>query len=252
MLKVDNLTVEFSSKKILDDVSFGVSQGDWLMVVGPNGAGKSTIVNAVSKAVPFTGEIFLKGINIRKLKSREQAKIMGVLSQSHNVSYSFTVEDIVKLGRYASRGKFLDSSTDTNSEKVERAIEITGLKEIRQQSVLTLSGGELQRTFLAQLFAQDPQVLLLDEPTNHLDLVYQKQIFSLVENWIKENECCVISIVHDLSLAKKYGNKAMLLNQGKIIRMGDTASVFCREALKDVYDMDVYRWMNDLAEVWLD
>ncbi|NLY82732.1 MAG: ABC transporter ATP-binding protein, partial [Clostridiales bacterium] len=234
MLKVDNLTVEFSGKKILDDVSFEVSEGDWLMVVGPNGAGKSTIVNAVSKAVPFTGEIFLKGINIRKLKSREQAKIMGVLSQSHNVSYSFTVEDIVKLGRYASRGKFLDSSTDTNSEKVERAIEITGLKEIRQQSVLTLSGGELQRTFLAQLFAQDPQVILLDEPTNHLDLVYQKQIFSLVEDWIKENECCVISIVHDLSLAKKYGNKAMLLNEGKIVRMGNTSSVFSREALKDV------------------
>ncbi len=252
MLKVDNLTVEFSGKKILDDVSFEVSEGDWLMVVGPNGAGKSTIVNAVSKAVPFTGEIFLKGINIRKLKSREQAKIMGVLSQSHNVSYSFTVEDIVKLGRYASRGKFLDSSTDTNSEKVERAIEITGLKEIRQQSVLTLSGGELQRTFLAQLFAQDPQVILLDEPTNHLDLVYQKQIFSLVEDWIKENECCVISIVHDLSLAKKYGNKAMLLNEGKIVRMGNTSSVFSREALKDVYDMDVYGWMNDLAEVWQD
>ncbi|MBK5253897.1 MAG: ABC transporter ATP-binding protein [Peptostreptococcaceae bacterium] len=252
MIKINNLTVEFGDKKILNDISFSVHEGDWLMVVGPNGAGKSTIVNAVSKAVPYTGDIYLKEKNIRDLKSIEQAKIMGVLNQSHNVAYSFTVEDIVKLGRYANKGKFLDSYFDTNSSKVERAIEITGLNEIRYQSVLTLSGGELQRTFLAQLFAQDPEILVLDEPTNHLDLVYQKQIFSLVEDWIKENKCCVVSIVHDLSLAKKYGNKAMLLNHGEIVRTGDVSDVFSKEDLKKVYNMDVYGWMNDLAEVWKD
>ena len=250
MIKVKNLSVKYFDKKILDDVSFEANRGDWLMIVGPNGAGKSTIVNALSKAAPYTGEILLNDKNIKNLKAMEQAKIMGFLRQNHNVTYSFTVEDIVKLGRYAHRKKMFEGYNNMENDKVERAIELTGLKDLRHQSVLTLSGGELQRTFLAQLFAQDPEVLVLDEPTNHLDLVYQKQIFALVGKWIKENDCCVISIVHDLSLARKYGNKAILLNNGKMVKKGSTEDVFNDKDLNEVYSMDVHQWMKELYSNW--
>ncbi|HKK94799.1 MAG TPA: ABC transporter ATP-binding protein [Anaerovoracaceae bacterium] len=250
MIKVNNLSVQYFDKKILDNVSFEAGKRDWLMIVGPNGAGKSTIVNALSKAAPYTGDILLKGKNINDMKAMEQAQVMGVLRQNHNVAYSFTVEDIIKLGRYAYRKKMFESYGNDESEKVEKAIELTGLKELRHQSVLTLSGGELQRTFLAQLFAQDPEILLLDEPTNHLDLVYQKQIFALVNRWIHENDCCVISIVHDLSLARKYGNKAILLDQGKLVRSGNIKKVFNKEDLDNVYKMDVHKWMKDLYNSW--
>jgi iron complex transport system ATP-binding protein len=120
------------------------------------------------------------------------------------------------------------------------------------QSVLTLSGGELQRAFLAQLFAQAPRMLLLDEPTNHLDLIYQKQVFSLVRAWIDRTGGAVVSVVHDLSLAKAYGTRALLLREGVAERQGGIAEVMTPQALQEVYGMDVYAWMRSLLSQWQD
>ena len=115
---------------------------------------------------------------------------------------------------------------------------------------LTLSGGELQRTFLAQVFAQNPKLLILDEPANHLDLIYQKHIFSLIEAWLKQPGRAVISVVHDLSLAKKYGTHAVLMDRGRCAAQGKTDEVMTRERLEAVYGMDVYGWMRDLLGQW--
>ena len=104
---------------------------------------------------------------------------------------------------------------------VARALELTGMARFVDQNVLTLSGGELQRTFLAQLFAQNPSVLLLDEPTNHLDLVYQKQVFELIAEWVKTPGRSVVSVVHDLSLARAYGTHGLLLDGGQVAAIGD-------------------------------
>ena len=133
---------------------------------------------------------------------------------------------------------------------IDEALERTGMADKRGQSVLTLSGGELQRAFLAQAFAQDPQVLLLDEPTNHLDLVYQKQIFSLIADWAKQPGRTVVSIMHDLSVARRYGTEAMLLNRGKLVAIGAPDEVLSPARLESVYEMDVYEWMRDLLSAW--
>ena len=108
----------------------------------------------------------------------------------------------------------------------------------------------MQRTFLAQVFAQNPKLLILDEPANHLDLIYQKHIFSLIEAWLKQPGRAVISVVHDLSLAKKYGTHAVLMNRGRCAAQGKTAEVMTRERLEAVYGMDVYGWMRDLLGQW--
>ena len=135
-------------------------------------------------------------------------------------------------------------------DQVERALSLTGLTNLRHASVLTLSGGELQRTFLAQVFAQNPQILILDEPANHLDLKYQQHIFSLISDWLKTPGRAVISVVHDLSLARKYGTHAVLMNQGKNISQGKIDEVLTQDNLKTVYDMDVYGWMREMLEQW--
>ena len=184
MLEVQNLSVRFGSAVIVDDVSFSVQDGDWLMLIGPNGAGKSTIVNAVSRGVPYTGTVFFEGKDVQKTPAHLLARGMGVLAQHHTVGYAFSVEEVVRLGRYAYAPGIFSRRSDEDERSVAEAMELTGVAHIARQSVLTLSGGELQRVFLAQLFAQNPRLLLLDEPTNHLDLVYQKQIFSLVREWL--------------------------------------------------------------------
>nr|MCR4772054.1 ABC transporter ATP-binding protein [Oscillospiraceae bacterium] len=225
LLEVKDLSVSYGDLRILRDVSFSVEPGQWLMIIGPNGAGKTTVLNSISRGVPYTGTILYQGRDIRRRKPRELALDIGLLSQNNNVGYAFTVEEIVRLGRYAHSSSVFSGDKDGSEEAIDRAIALTGLEELRGHSSLTLSGGELQRTFLAQLFAQDPRLLMLDEPTNHLDLVYQKQVFNLIREWLKDSGRAVISVVHDLSLARAYGTHALLLSKGSVVAGGTVREV---------------------------
>ncbi len=250
MLEIKNLCVRYGTLDIVKNVSFAVQDGEWLMIAGPNGAGKSTIINAVTGGVPYTGQILLNGQDIRKNKPTELAKSVGVLTQNHYVGYSFSVEEVVRLGRYAYSPGVLAKRCDDDEKMVEDALEKTGMAAQRTQSVLTLSGGELQRTFLAQVFAQNPKYLLLDEPTNHLDLIYQRQVFTLIKEWLKQGDRAVISVVHDLSLARKYGTRALLLNRGQTAAIDSADRALSREMLEQVYGMDVYAYMKEMLSQW--
>ena len=250
MLKGNHITVRYDEHTVVADVSFTLQEGQWLMLVGPNGAGKSTLIETISMGVPYVGSIELEGQDIRRYKPAQLARKIGVLSQKNSVGYGYSVEEVVGLGRYAYTSSFLSNRDNDGKDQVDRALELTGLTELRKSSVLTLSGGELQRTFLAQVFAQNPQVLILDEPANHLDLVYQKHIFSLIAQWLKEPGRAVLSVVHDLSLARRYGTHAVLMNHGKCVTQGEINAVLTPENLRSVYDMDVYGWMHEMLEQW--
>ncbi len=250
LLEVKDLSVRYGALTVLDKVSFAVEEGQWLMIVGPNGAGKSTVVNAVSQCADYTGEAYFEKKNLKEFKPDELAKRIGVLSQNHYVGYSFTVGEVVRLGRYAYAPGIFSQRGDGDEEKVRAALEITGMLPYEGRSVMTLSGGELQRTFLAQLFAQDPQLLLLDEPTNHLDLIYQKQTFALLSRWLKTPGRAVASVVHDLSLARAYGTHALLLDGGRTVACGEAAAVFSKENLDAAYAMDVHEWMRGMLAQW--
>lgn len=252
MLNVENMTVGYGENTIVKAISFDVLEGQWLMLVGPNGAGKSTIVNAIAQGVPYSGNVTFGGKDVRRMKPSEFAKNCGILTQTHNVNYSFTVEEIIRLGRYSYSGGLFAKSSSNDDKAVEDAARLTGMLSLMQQSVLTLSGGELQRTFLAQLFAQNPRLLILDEPSNHLDLVYQRQIFELTREWLAHSGRAVISVVHDLSLAKKYGTHALLLHNGRIEAFDTADKVLTRANLNTVYSMDVYAWMQSQLTIWKD
>ena len=196
------------------------------------------------------GEILLDGEDVKKMKPAQRARKMGVLMQKNFAGYAFTVEEVVRLGRYAYAPGVLSGHGAEDTEAVEEALKRTGLTAQRGQSVLTLSGGELQRTFLAQVLAQQPRLLILDEPTNHLDLVYQKQVFELVGEWLRTPGRAVVSVVHDLSLAKAFGTRALLLDHGKTAAMGPVGEVLCPEKLDGVYNMDVSAWMRKMLGQW--
>jgi len=250
MLKAENITVQYGEHTVVDHLSFHLHEGQWLMLVGPNGAGKSTLIETISQGVPYIGSIQLEGRDIRHFKAAQLARKIGVLSQKNTVGYAYTVEEVGGLGRYAYTSSFLSNRDDDGKEQVEQALKLTGLMEFRHASVLTLSGGELQRTFLAQVFAQNPQILILDEPANHLDLIYQKHIFSLIQDWLHQPGRAVISVVHDLSLARKYGTHAVLMDHGRCAAQGCIDNVMTPERLHEVYHMDVYQWMRNMLEQW--
>ena len=237
MLKAENVTVRYGARTVVQDLSFELKEGEWLMLVGPNGAGKSTLIEAIAGGVPYAGKITLAGRNIRAFRASELARRIGVLAQKNAVSYAYSVEEVVSLGRYAHASGFLASRDDDGGERVERALELTGLTELR-------------RTFLAQVFAQNPQILILDEPANHLDLIYQKHIFSLIETWLRQPGRAVVSVVHDLSLARKYGTHAVLMHRGQCAAQGKIGDVMTAEKLQAVYEMDVYGWMREMLGQW--
>lgn len=250
MLRGEHITVSYGAHRVVDDFSFRMEEGQWLMLVGPNGAGKSTLIEAIAQGVPYTGSVLWGERDLRSVKPAELARRIGILAQRNHVGYAYTVEEVVGLGRYAHRGGFLTGQDGEGKAQVERALEMTGLQELRHASMLTLSGGETQRAFLAQVFAQNPQTLVLDEPANHLDLKFQQQMFSLIGEWLREPGRAVLSVVHDLSLARRFGTHALLMDQGRCIASGGIREVMTREHLQKAYGTDVHAWMREMLVQW--
>ena len=250
MLTGEHITVRYGKRAVVDDLSFRLDEGEWLMLAGPNGAGKTTLIETIAQGTPYTGNIRWENEDIRTMKGNKLAQRIGILSQKNNVSYAYTVEEVVGLGRYAYKGGLFSGRDDGGKAQVEKALEMTGLTDLRHASMLTLSGGETQRVFLAQVFAQNPRVLILDEPANHLDLKYQQHIFSLIREWLKEPGRAVLSVVHDLGLARRYGTHAILMDHGKSIARGEIREVMAPDTLQQVYGMDVYEWMREMLSQW--
>ncbi|MEG2315212.1 MAG: ABC transporter ATP-binding protein [Clostridia bacterium] len=250
MIEVKNLRVRYGAQEAVSDLSFAVDPGQWLMLVGPNGAGKSTALAAIAQSVPYAGEVLWNGVSARTMKPRRFARHVGMLLQTHRIEYGFTVEEVVRLGRYAHRCGFCNHADAEGEACVETALRDAGLLELRYKSVLELSGGEVQRVFLAQVFAQNPELILLDEPANHLDLLYQQRVFSLLGHWLSQNGHAIISVVHDLSLARRYATHAVLLENGHAAAMGLADETLTRAHLQAVYGMDVYEWMRCLLARW--
>lgn len=250
MLKVQDLSVTIGKKQIVQPLSMECAAGEWWMLIGPNGAGKTTLLGALSGTVPCQGEAAVGGENLQGMAAKKRAQMMGMLSQNSTVNAAFTVEQIVAMGRYSHRRGILGADEADLPERVTKALQLTGMEEMRHQSMLTLSGGERQRAFLSQVFCQDPQILLLDEPANHLDLVYQKQVFELIDFWRRQPGRLVISVVHDLSLARRFGTHALLMDAGKAVAAGPAESVLTDETLNRVWRMDVRAWREELHQAW--
>ncbi len=252
MLTLKGVTWRQGPVTILEDIHLSVQSGEWWMLVGPNGAGKTSLISAVAQGLPYVGSICWEGRDMKAFSAKEQAKRVGVLSQTQRIQDAFTVEEVVRLGRYAYRGGPLSGGDPLEEKKIKEALELTGLSDRAGQSVLTLSGGELQRVALARVLAQDPAMLLLDEPGNHLDLAYQQQLVETVRGWLRTPGRAVLSVMHDLSVARAFGSHALLLKAGRAVAQGACRAVLTRENLARAYGTDVLGWMEAVAKAWED
>ena len=168
MIEVKNLNFSIENKKIVEDISIKVNQGQFIGVIGANGSGKSTLLKNVYRFLKYdSGDIKLKNIDLYNYSSKDLAKEMAVLAQKQNMNFDFSVEEIVEMGRYAYKHSIFDSEENKNSKFVEDALNAVGMYEMRDRSFLSLSGGEMQRVLIARALAQNTEILILDEPTNH-------------------------------------------------------------------------------------
>jgi len=219
----------------LTDVSFAIEPGEIFGVIGPNSAGKTTLLRLLTRVVAADrGEIRLAGRPIAPMAHAELARQVAVVPQDTPRPFPFTVEQLVLMGRYPhGPGRFFENDEDRALARA--AMAATGVLDLADLPLEQLAGGERQRAMLARALAQQPQLLVLDEPTSHLDLRYQLQTAALLRQVNAEQGTTVLLVSHDLDLAAEVCDRLLLLEAGRIARIGPPKTVLQKDVLERVF-----------------
>ncbi|MFY0783577.1 metal ABC transporter ATP-binding protein [Peribacillus simplex] len=229
-LKVENLTIAYHKKPVVEDVSFEVPEGNLIGIIGPNGAGKSTLIKGILELIPkISGEITIKGSTYKSMR-----KSIGYVPQRESVDWDFPTNalDVVMMGRYGHLG-WLKRPGKAEKQKGMECLDKVGMAEYANRQISQLSGGQQQRIFLARALAQEADIYFMDEPFVGVDAATEKAIIQLLME-LKEKGKTVLVVHHDLSTVKEYFDWTMLLNK-KVMKIGPTEEVFIPEYLQETY-----------------
>ncbi len=251
MLEVRDVCAGYNDTEIVHNISFQLNRGENMCILGANGCGKTTFLRAVGNLIPFTGSIRLDGVELRSMKRRRIAEKIALFSQLSGTYFAYTVYDTVMMGRYQHiRRTFSDRPGKADREAVEQCLETVGLADLSDRKINELSGGQLQRVFLAKVLAQDPQIILLDEPTNHLDIKQQTELIEHLKKWSDSGDHTVIGVFHDINLALQFSDKVLFMKDGYQKAFGSMNEIASRKLLEDVYEMDIAGYMDREFENW--
>jgi iron complex transport system ATP-binding protein len=231
MLSAHDVAVAVGGKYLISGVSLSVCAGEFVALIGPNGAGKSTLLAALAGDVGADGVVALAGRELSTWSSVETAMRRSVMPQHNQVSFSFTVRQVVAMGRSPWRGTPWDRVDDAI---VALAMSDAQVSHLAGRSVPTLSGGERARVAFARVLAQQTSLLLLDEPTAALDLHHQEMVMGRVARHVDTGGAAVV-VVHDLNLAAAYAHRVVLLDGGTVAAEGTPQQVLTPEVLEPVY-----------------
>ncbi|MGA2522771.1 MAG: ABC transporter ATP-binding protein [Candidatus Bathyarchaeia archaeon] len=237
-LNIDGVECRYGSIKILENVSLSVKAGDFVGILGPNGSGKTTLLRSISRSLkPYKGTILLNDKDLYSLKNIEVAKQMAVVPQDNTISFSFTALEVVLMGRNPHLERF-QMETENDMTVARRVMNLTNTWHLASRPVNELSGGERQRVIIARALAQEPKILLLDEPLTYLDIINQLEIMDLIKSLCVADGIIAMAVVHDLNLAARYCNTALLLNKGCVFAAGSLDEVMTSENIKTVFKVD--------------
>ena len=242
-LRAENMIVTLANTDIVNDISIKVKNKQFVGLIGPNGCGKSTLLKSIYKVIkPKKGSIYLGDLDVLNSEPMSVSRIMGVVGQFNDLSFDFTVEEMVLMGRTPHK-KFMERDTEEDYEIVREALNKVSLTGYEDRSYLTLSGGEKQRVILARAIAQQPSFLVMDEPTNHLDIKYQLQILSIV----KQMNIGTLAALHDLELAAEYCDYLYVMKRGKLMAQGTPKELLTSELIREVYDVSCEIYTNPVT-----
>ncbi len=238
LLCLRNVNAEYGKTRVIDGVSLSVRRGEILSLIGPNGAGKTTLSKLMCRVMrPTAGSVELDGRDVWQIQAKHYARHVAHVRQSEKLAWSFTVEQVVLMGRFAHRG-WMSAYKSEDHRVVEKTLEMTGLRELKHRTVDTLSGGEAQRTMLARAIAQDPRLLVLDEPVAHLDIKHQLRVLDMVRCFASDGRSVVVCL-HDLTLTALYADRVALLCDGALRTEGRPEQVLNKKDLEAVYGTPV-------------
>ncbi len=235
-MQINNLNKYYGEKHVVNNVTFELPKGKVISLIGPNGAGKSTVLNAITRLAPQdSGEIYFEGKELKAWKNNELSKKLAILTQKNNIAMKLTVRELVAFGRFPYSASNL---TAEDYKMVDMAIDYMELGEFKERFIDELSGGQLQRAYIAMVIAQDTDFVFLDEPTNNLDIYHSSNMMKLVRRLCDELGKTVVLVLHEINFASTYSDYIGAFKNGELFTFGTVHEVMTKENLKALYNVD--------------
>jgi len=240
MVQLDskNLSLAYDGDDVIRELSLAIPARQITALIGPNGSGKSTLLKGLARLMkPTGGAVYLDGQAIHHLPTRHVARQLAVLPQRHEAPDGLLVRELVAFGRFPHQG-FFGVCSEEDDEKIERALEITGIAALADHPLGELSGGQRQLAWIAMALAQDTQLLLLDEPTTFLDMAHQLAVLEVLERLHRQRQRTIVMVLHDVNQAARYAHHMVALADGRVVRSGTPHEIMIPEVLVQVFGIE--------------
>lgn len=236
-IEVKNLTLGYGDDVVLDALSLLIPRGQITVLAGPNGCGKSTLLRAIRRLhAPQSGQVLLDAEDISRLSGKALGRRIGLLAQSPSAPLDMSVEELVRLGRYPHQA-MLQPWSARDDAAVVAAMDGTGVAHLRARRIGSLSGGQLQRAWIAMVLAQETDTICLDEPVNHLDMAHQLDCLELVTRLNREEGRTIVLVLHDLNLAARYADQLVFVADGKVRERGAPEVMMRADLIAEVFNV---------------
>ncbi|MBR5515494.1 MAG: ABC transporter ATP-binding protein [Clostridia bacterium] len=235
MIECKNLSVKGGNTTILSNISLKAKQGEIAVILGKNGSGKTTLLRAISSSIPYKGEIFIGGRNIKEYSKKMLSQLVALMPQSPPV-VPLTVKELVSLGRYPYTGiSGILSENDKN--EIAKAIKSTKIEDIEHKRADIISGGERKKAYFAMMLARDPQILLLDEPSSNLDIPYQRYFTNMLKSCQNSGKT-TICVLHDINHAIEIAQRIILLEDSRIVFNGTVDEFISNKIPENCFELE--------------
>lgn len=239
-MDIKNITFSYDKKvNTLHGINSMIDIGKVTTIIGPNGCGKSTLLGVMSNHHhPQNGQVLLDGKALVDFKPKELAKSLAVVHQQNNAPSDMTVEKLTGYGRIPHKNLF-SSTSDADEQAIQWALTSTNLMDMRKVPIDELSGGQMQRVWIAMALAQKTPFLLLDEPTTYLDIYYQYELLELIKRLNRIYGISIVMVLHDINQAIRYSDTIIAMKNGEIVVKGAPSEVITAQSIKEIYGVEV-------------
>ena len=242
VLCVRNLAVGYGQNVVVSGLDFEVWQGELFCLIGPNGSGKTTLLKTLLRQLqPLQGTILLKSRELAQYTDKELARVCAAVLTERIDPELMECGEVVSIGRYPYTGRF-GTLSDADRLKIDEAMQLVGILEIRQKLFSRLSDGQRQRAMLARALCQEPDLLVLDEPTSFLDVKHKLEFMRLLRELLAERKFTVIMSLHELELARSFADRLLCIRDGASDRIDTPDEVFSSNYIDRLFDMEEGSW----------
>lgn len=237
-IEIKNLKVNYENLTIIENLNLTIPKNKISIIIGSNGSGKSTLLKTMARIIkPNRGDIIINDVNIKQKTNIQIAKEVSVLTQNPTIPKDLLVKQLVSYGRFPHQSK-MGMLKKEDYEIINWAMQETNVAQFAERKLKTLSGGQLQRVFIAMAIAQKTEILLLDEPTTFLDISHQLEIFNLLQKINKQNKTTIVMVIHELNNASKFAHNLIGIKNGTVVFEGEPKSVFIEKNLRELYNIN--------------